>query len=492
MVDFFKKNIPGVKILAELQKGSKSISYHYRKYLEELEDLDDKLNKINLEKEINFTKLAKKLLPKLESDKLSIVIEDLRATLEFHLNEKISFYQDLRESLGVIYTKIDLLNTELENINADNNILYTNIEQLEDKVNEKLLADINFQNLEQKVNDLLDELDEDKKRLDILEIEAKEKLVDYEKEGLFKYLHKRSWNTSKYKKFGIIRYLDSKIARILDYRNQVKSYNFLKSVPSLMAADIEQRIVYAKTLQDELILIEDKYSNQLGLVKEEQHLDLNKSNIEKISTKIKELKAEESLLVDRIEDLKTNNNKFYKKALGELKDFLLNSNPKVILKKAKITPDSEDDILLKKLYSFQELTTKNEQRKRYLENLVSNMSLKSNSMTSIIDSFLSKKYHSYSSVFKYKFDVDDYIEDFFEDKIDANYLWNLIDQNQSFQKSNFKSYPRLNNRRNVVISRTLGRALGQVLSATVRGLANGGGRGRGGRSGGGFFSGGGF
>ncbi len=71
--------------------------------------------------------------------------------------------------------------------------------------------------------------------------EAAEKLPQYDRSRLFRYLHDRGFGTSEYQAAGWVKSLDRWVADLIDFPNARNGYEFLKKAPGLVAAEVARR-----------------------------------------------------------------------------------------------------------------------------------------------------------------------------------------------------------------------------------------------------------
>lgn len=270
----------------------------------------------------------------------------------------------LRESLERIWTRREARRLELEQaleqrererlrseaeLNGVTTALEAQVERreaLEAELAARLAADGEFRARSEAAAAAELELSRNEARQAELDAEVREKLPAYDRDPLFQYLVRRGFGSGSYRSRGLIRRLDRWVARLTRFEQQRRSYDFLRSAPALVAAEIERRQADFEALMDQVEAQRDALEAELGLDGVRAEGDRLGAERDRLTLALSQAaEATAGLRAERA-GLDQERCHFYGEALAAVKGALGQAGSAELAERARTTPDPRDDALV--------------------------------------------------------------------------------------------------------------------------------------------------
>ena len=377
-------------------------------------------------------RLAKHDIPEMSRAAIESTYSEVRSELLRILDRK----EDRREQLitGIDGAEAELVEREreLDSVTSDLNQKVAERDRLEEEVETRLATYKNFAELSKEVATADEELARNEERVEELAREAKDKLPPYEKSSLFMYLFKRKYGRSDYTSRGLIRTLDGWVAKLIDYRRARKGYEFLKTTPELVAAEVERRREERGILFEKLEALEDEIAEATGLTRV-------LAEGERLGARHDELVVARQAVVDRLSGMREellgieqSQGRYYGEALERYRKFLGDTETAVMESRARRTPDFEDDEIVREIRDVEgEIVTARGQLED-LDDHRDDIEERVRGLREVVGKYRRHDYDSRRSYFE-GLDIDRELDRYLTGKVSSTKLWRKIREAQRFR-----------------------------------------------------------
>lgn len=175
----------------------------------------------------------------------------------------------------------------------------------------------------------------------------------YDRDPLFTYLWQRHYGTREYRGWGVMRWLDRKVARLAAFDTARANYARLTELPvrlrehaDAMAAAVETEITALRQLDDEARTAE-------GVVKLEREREAAVEALERHDTTSAEAVTERQEIAERLEQLNRGEDEGYAEMLSFLASELDRDDLQKLRREALATPLPQDDIIVAQLLELE-------------------------------------------------------------------------------------------------------------------------------------------
>ncbi len=470
----------GSTIYSKIKQKVAEVENERNKLSGEIDRYERSISNLTNQREEAFVELAEFYLPSLEAKAVKETLKEVRAGVEAIFQEKQERRSKLEEDLSKSRTKKHQMEEQYETVTAHLNDKVKERDKLTDIVNKHLAGDQNYTLLFGQTTEANERLKQGQQRVEEVSNDAKNKLPAYEANKLFMYLARRKFETEGYKGRGLFKKLDSWVAKKIDYVESKKSYDFLKSMPELMALEVEKREEELNNLAKKVEAIRTDAADKYGLLKV---LAEGKAIGQKRDSLMKSIENEDSLQKSYSDEIKSLNNTkgaYYHQAIDKLKGYLKGETIQDLIKKAKDTPSERDDRLVgiiddadKQVKAYKGAIK--DKRKDW-----DAVNEKLEGLNEIKRKFSSNDYDSSSSSFDSDFNINAVLIAYIAGKMSSHDVWKKIDSKQNFEHRSSYS------------SSSSSSSWGGGSHSSGGGFGGGGFSGGGGFGGGGFSSGSGF
>lgn len=339
-------SLPGTEAVRIVQRGARKAKSAADLVSAEAAGLQSRLLEAVERRGAAVSQLAQHYLPALDEGTVGNVFRELRAELEALQARRLARIEELRRGIAKADAEQAGLDAELAKLNAELEALVVERTDVETKLAERLAADAEFQDLSRGVADAETRLELDEARAAELEREAKDKLPAYENSRLFRYLDERRYGTPDYTSRDFVRRMDRLVADVIDWPRTKAGWDFLRSAPELVAAEVERRRMEFTVRMAALQKHERLAAEQLGLPPIEARGDALGERRDTLLARIETSNAGERALREELARAESANGEHHAEAIKRLRTFLDEAGSGTLTAHAQNTADPIDDRLV--------------------------------------------------------------------------------------------------------------------------------------------------
>ena len=314
------------------------------------------------------------------------------------------------------------------------------------------------------------------------EQEKDDKGRSYREDALFTYLWERRYGTPQYRAWPLTRWLDGKVARLIDYQDARANYARLQEIPLRLREYAEQRKRDAEAAFAVLREMDERARERDGVVALEVNRDEEQAALEAVDARIEKANDQYGRLLERKEDFAAGEDEHYRKAVDYVASELRRDATSELRRDAMATPFADDDLIVNRLFEREQHVQQVETSLNELRRALRQKHDRLRELQSLRADFRRRRYDQSGYSFSDGSLIAAMLGSFLEGMLDRDSLWRVLEQQQRYRPR--RSNPTFG-------SGGFGR--GSVWGGRRGGLGGGlgGGFGRGG-GGGGFRTGGGF
>ncbi len=427
--------VNGSLVLQQLQQTAAQLRSEASRHDGEATQLDQHVNQLVAKQGAALLELAKHYLPDLQQNTIQATFEGIRGELLDLLAKQESRQTELDTLTKRLQGELDGLNTTLTDVTAQLNTLVGRREQLEPVVANQLQQRPEFVELSQHAAQAELSLQQNEARVRELQDSARDKLPAYERSQLFQYLYRRQFGTSNYASTGIIRSLDGWVARLIDYPQARRGYEFLRRTPEVLQAELVKRQQDFQALMQQIEAIELEVATAAGLTAVRAEGEQRGAQREQLVAQIASHQAELAKLAAERQQLASAQNTFYKQALERFQRFLGEAKATMLAGRAQQTPEPQDDQLVASLVTINEEI---QNTRRQIESLGATRQALNTQLTgleTVVTRFRQQNFDSDRSYFEPTLTLDGALQQFLSGLLTSESLWQTLKTRQRFRQS---------------------------------------------------------
>lgn len=423
--------VPGRQVLQTIEATRRSLGNRVHEADREIDQLTREARQYVQQRAETLETLAEHYLPELTDRSIRGTFHDVQSELDSVLAKQREEHRRLQREWDQALDLRQESEAELDRVTAELDRLVDERDGLEAKLAEKLAASETFRQLSEQTLAVELEVAKNQERVEESQQEASEKLPAYENSRLFKYLVDREYGTSKYKKSGLTRYLDSWVAGLVNYRQAKPSYDFLRITPQMMAAEVERRQDEFEALMQQVDAIEQEVSDQIGLSQVlEQGMAAGKER-DVLLARIEQEEAERDRLESRLQQITDSDGEHYRQAIERFKRFLGTMDDAELAARTQQTRERTDDAIYAQVAEINERLDSAKLSAQRLRASQSEARRQFADTTDIVRRFRSSEYDSVRSYFvglNLQASIDRYLRGEFHKEA----LWQELSRQQKF------------------------------------------------------------
>ncbi len=394
---------------------------------------DDDLRSLVARRGDTLLQLARHYLPDISRTTIQKTFEEIRDELLAVLARREARQREVRRDLDDARKTIDLRVRTLDEVTARLNEKVARRELLEAEVAQSLKRNEHFQKRSVLALQAEEKLHRDEQRAADLASEASAKLPHYEKSRLFRYLIACGYGTPAYKAGGWTRSIDTWVAGLIDFANARNGYDFLKKTPPLVAEEVPRRREQFSGLMQQVEAIQKGEADRLGLTDVMKEGDALGTERDRLVAEIEALHAQAQATQKTLAELDENQNPFYAEAVEKLRAFLGETRVAILEQRARLTPEPDDDALVRDLARLAE---DSESLRRQMDELArqrASLDRKQEGLDLLVRRYRQANFDSQRSFFEDGFDLGRGLDAFDNGQLDADRLWRSIQASQRFR-----------------------------------------------------------
>lgn len=426
--------ISGIEVYRALDRAIRDSRRRAEQVRADLDKLDDFVNELNARRGHSLVELAQHYLPDITATTVQAQFNEVRHDLQRLMQKKQAQEQKLQTSWDACLDRRSALDAKLDNVTEQLNDVAKRRDELDLELADRLRSDPRFQELSQQALAAETELKRNEERVAEMREEVAAKLPAYEKSRLFKYLHRRGFGTPEYQAKGLTRRLDRWVARVVNYNENRRSYNFLKVTPELMAAEVERRRADFTALMESIEAIEDGIADEIGLTEVlREGTDLGRER-EQILAQIDEVDQQRAQIEAELARFEANENEYYVAGVNRLKQFLGSMEESALAARTRQTPQTTDDAIFREIQDCNRQLRESKQRSHDDRDQLEIWHEKIAGLDQVVRRFRSSEFDSRRSLFSRRLNIRDEVDNYLEGRNTAQGLWTVIKKNQEFAR----------------------------------------------------------
>jgi len=432
--------VSGSSVYSKIKEQISTLEGKEGKISSQIEGCEKKIYSLTSEREAAYVSLAEAYLPELTSQSVKQTLREVQSDIQRIFQKK----QDRRKELEALMTsaleKKKDNSDKLENITEQLNQKVTERQKLSKDVGAELSADSKYLGLTSQADQTKERLAKNNERLKSFKEEAEEKLPVYDANKFFSYLLRKKFGTEEYHSKGLIKKLDSWVAKKVDYAVSKRNYDFLKTMPELMELEINKRQEAFDELVSKIRRKEKEVADSHGLTKViEEGTVLLKKRDELIGL-IAKINEEYKIYSSERKESDSTKDSYHQDAIQKLKAFLKGDDIAGLKQKARSTPGSEDDKLVARIEEIDGDVRGLKDKAKGLKKERDALQEKINALNDMERKYNSNDYESSRSRFPSGFDIDDLITDYILGRHSIDSVWDTIKDKQDFEEDHSYSY----------------------------------------------------
>lgn len=414
--------------VSELQSKENSLSTQLNNYDRRTDSLVEERNNC-------LTNMALIYLPELDARSVESTLRQVQIQVKDIFNQKQSRRENLESQMQSALSDKGLLESRLAVVTDQLNQKAEERDSTIERINDELARRDEYPQLSATAEEKEKEVEENNVRLEEFKAEANKKLHAYKNSELFMYLANRQFGTAIYdKNHGrLVRNWDRAVARIVNWQENKKNYDFLLMMPELMQAELERRQEAYKAVASKVDVMTKEVQESHGLPKLMKEGEKLGSDREKLLDQIKQKEERYQRCSQERVELDTTKGEYHDKALQKIKDFLEGKTIADLKRMAKETPDTRDDNLVIRIEQIDgelgDLTVKSRATRESRDEVGEKLK----GLNGVLSNYRSNDYEGSRSYFEGGFDLDSLLAGYLLGKVTSGSLWSQVESSQRFK-----------------------------------------------------------
>ena len=264
------------------------------------------------------------------------------------------------------------------------------------------------------------------------EQENDEKGQSYRDDPLFMYLWERHYGTSQYHAWPVTRWLDTRIARLIDYEGARANYARLQEIPVRLRQHAEKRKRDAEAAFAVLRELDEKARQQDGVLALEAARDEEQATLDAVDVRIEEAAGRYRQLLERKEVFARGEDEHYRKAVDYVASELRREEMQELRRDAMATPFPDDDLLVNRLFEREQQVQQLEASLNELKTALRQQHKKLQELESLRSDFRRRRYDQTGYGFADGNLIAAMLGSFLNGTLDHDSLWRVLQQQQRY------------------------------------------------------------
>lgn len=294
-------------------------------------------------------------------------------------------------------------------------------------------ADADYKDKRSKADELHTIADESLKKTQQAEEDREVKGKPYRDDKLFMYLWEAGYGTRNYKANNLVRWLDSMVARLVDYQNTRPNYAMLNEISLRLREHAERQIAAAEAADKELDEVEARAIDKAGGGPIRKALEEAQAKVAEIDDDMVKSEDERDKLTRELTDMTEQDNPALATAITGLAGSLQATDMAQLLADARATATPEDDAILKKIDDVRLRIVDEENDNRDKHERLKVLASRRRELEDIEFEFKKKRFDDPRSSFREDNLVGDLLGEFLKGAITASTYWGHWQQSQNWR-----------------------------------------------------------
>jgi chromosome segregation ATPase len=265
------------------------------------------------------------------------------------------------------------------------------------------------------------------------EQEKDEKGQSYRDDPLFMYLWERHYGTPQYQAWPVTRWLDTRIAKLVDYEGARANYARLQEIPVRLREHAEEKKRDAEAAFAVLRELDEKARQQDGVVALETARDEEQTILDAVDARIEEAAGRYRQLLERKEAFARGEDEHYRKAVDYVASELRREEMRELRWDAMATPFPDDDLIVNRLFEREQQVQQLESSLNELKDALRQQHKKLQELESLRSDFRRRRYDQTGYGFADGNLIAAMLGSFLNGTLDQDSLWRVLQQQQRYR-----------------------------------------------------------
>lgn len=301
-----------------------------------------------------LVELAEFYLPELTPDAIATTWVEVRSRITTILRRQSAELDILSKDLEAANQSRQQMDQRLLDLNRQLDEAIEDQRLMTETTEQNLAADDEFVRLSESAAKAESALRRAEVNLNEIEQDATRKLPAYENSTLFQYLYERNFSTTQYGYRGLTRRMDRSIARLINYKEAIEGYRFLKETPDRMRQIIAEDRESLATVMDELERRRDDVADEVGLSGQIKLVGEQIRNRKSLIDQLDKVLTEVDQMRRQVTDAQDTRGPFYREAIAVFREMLDGFRTRDLQRRAEQTIDITDDQIVARIEGAEE------------------------------------------------------------------------------------------------------------------------------------------
>ncbi|MCX6710987.1 MAG: hypothetical protein NTZ02_02755 [Candidatus Woesearchaeota archaeon] len=423
----------GKSVYDRILKKINEVEDHYEALSRKLYSNENSIESFSKERNNSYIELAKFYLPQMNAETVANTLPEFQGLVQKVFNDKQqrrkkveSLSSDSRKDKAALEKKFAETDETLEEKVKE-------INELRGVISDELKADKGYTELKDNANKADEVLAQNKKRYEAFKIDAEKKLADYESSQFFMYLLKREYDP-KHNSL-----MDRFVAKVINYEENKKNYDFLTSMPEAIETEIKKRQEDLDALVAQISDVEKDKAKKHGL---DSAIAQGRILGEKRKSTMSEIEKSDSDYKKYIQEIKgidDDKGPYYREVIANLENYLGRKDLSFLKNIASSTSRKEDDELVAKIENADKKIAELKQEAKSLKTEQSSIGAKLDGLREFKRDYTRNDYESSESRFRGDFDIDRLLQLYMLRSLTINQIFTEMKEHQYFERHSYES-----------------------------------------------------
>jgi len=393
---------------------------------------------------------------------------ELNASLTMADKHALETLKLREQALTQVSTKVDKLNqsvveteTQRESLLDGVNELAQKLVDIEAEVQAALAKDDAFLAQLEKTSAANAVSHEAEQKVSRSQEDMAEKAKPYQEDALFQYLWKRKFGTPDYEAGFFARFMDGKVAKLINYNEARVNYWNLTEIPKRLEDHADHVASLADDEHEALQQLEIDALEKAGANEVEVAVDKARDELDKCDDQIEALENDLNEAIAKRSTFIAGEDTYLKKSLSTIAQALQSNNMAAINRYVLATHSQTDDQLVHDLQRIDSQLTSALDNLSDVKRLHANQASKLTELEVVRRNFKNARFDDVRSGFNNQRLLNDVLSQFVSGLVDGSDLWNVLKRNQRYLQTRTSSSPDFG-------SGQFENALGSILGEVVR------------------------
>jgi chromosome segregation ATPase len=423
----------GTEVFASLRDGLREAGGTVERCEADAAGLDAQTQELLARRGEALLELARHFLPEMSRPAIASTFEGIRGDLSAILARQEARRKELHSQREAAERDAREHDAQIDEVTRALNAKVAERERLEARVAETLKGNDDFQQRSKLALQAEQQLHRNEQRVAEIQREAAEKLPAFENSRLFTYLYGRGYGTLDYQAKGLTLELDRWVAGLIRFGEARAGYEFLKSTPALVAAEVDRRRARFNELMQQVEAVQREEADKAGLtavLKEGEELGRRR---DELVAQAEQLRLTSQALQKDLDDLDRRQNSFYAEAIERFRAFLGETKLALIEQHARRTPEPEDDAIVAQIGTLNDQIAELKSRLADLAERRRDSERVRDGLERVVQRYRQANFDSQRSYFPDCFDTHRHLDEYLNGDRNAETLWSSLRSAQQFR-----------------------------------------------------------